>query len=93
MNKYDSLRGTPSDDIYGSRYVVAYSNFLRKRDKTIIIHGFPPCPECGHILARDFLGAYWHCTECGTVWHSIDLVQAIKTESAMIQLSIRNLED
>lgn len=95
MMKYSLLKKRPSADIEGVKYQDDYSAFSHRNTNTIVIRGFPLCPECQHILQRDFLGMYWSCSECGTVWDTNTLVAAIESESKLLKstVSIRSLED
>lgn len=93
MNKYDSLHRHNSKDITGDKYADTCTTVLHRKEQVTIIQGFPACPECGGTLGRVWEIDYWHCTECFTMWSTLDLVQAIEAENALMYVSIRNLED
>ena len=93
MGKYDGLREYPSKEILGKQHTKASSCFLWRGKELTIIGGFPACPECGHTLSKVLSQSTWLCSSCGTVWTSLDLVQAVEAENTLVTVSIRNLEE
>ena len=93
MSKYNDLKSSNIDAIEG-KHKNYYSDFLHYRNGGVtVIRGYPACPECQTFLSKDYLGAKWFCTECGTVWTTAELVHAIKSEPMPRQVvSIRDFK-
>lgn len=94
IGKFNVLKEHSTDnEVIGERYTEDYSNFVDNKDKLTVIKGFPSCPICGHMLARNWIAGKWICNECSTIWASEELIEAIESERAMVYLSVRNLTD
>lgn len=92
-NRFDELKEACNYDITGQKYTTAYSDIIRYKGRTVIIHGFPACPECHYTLLRLYFENAWYCTRCRTEWSRVELVEAIENESALMTVSIRELSD
>ena len=91
--KYRNLLGSTNKDIYGSKFIHTSSTFVHRDSKLTIIHGLPDCPECKAVLDKDWWNSKWVCKGCGTVWDSVSLLQAIETESKLMEeISVRRLQ-
>lgn len=80
--KYDELRETPQEltTIIGKIWTREYLEVTHKVDSLAIsIRGFPPCPECGTILAKHFIENYWYCpnNQCLTTYDTSTLVEIL----------------
>ncbi len=39
--------------------------------------GVPICPVCRYLIYPDSVGNKWSCVQCGTVWSTEELVEAL----------------
>jgi len=86
MYKYSDLQEEYSNTFVGEKYADQCSDFVLTDEGTVIIQGFPACPECGTILTHLFLLGKWVCAGCETEWDECSLVEALQNEGAVAKL-------